>query len=303
MNILQSFADETGTHDMTGLAPGSEVAAVVGYLSRKDDWANFCSDWKAILDKYHIKVFHMSEFNNVNRRDDPTWPYHGWSRDRMQSFINELVPIARDNSLIGVGGLVSVRDYDRLTPEWLKTETQHPFHFCFQLFFDAMLHAIEIFEPPLNDKDQIAFFFDRQKQFKSKALQIYDITRAIKDSRNRMGSITFVDKEKYLPIQAADLLAFRQRKVLTRIINGLPPISTGSWDEALESRHNLVMAYYDERNLPIVISEMEAARKMTTPSEFGKFDTAMRAILTVSKTELQKREKEWKRKKTKKKRA
>lgn len=39
------------------------------------------------------------------------------------------------------------------------------------------------------------------------------------------------------------------------------------------------------------------------PPEFEKFDTAMRTILTVSKTELQKREKEWKRKKARKKRA
>jgi len=38
-------------------------------------------------------------------------------------------------------------------------------------------------------------------------------------------------------------------------------------------------------------------------SEFGKFDTAMRVILTVSKTELERREKEWKRKKAKKKQA
>ena len=41
---------------------------------------------------------------------------------------------------------------------------------------------------------------------------------------------------------------------------------------------------------------------MTNP-EFEKFDTALRQILTVSKTELQKREKEWKRKKARKKRA
>jgi hypothetical protein len=37
--------------------------------------------------------------------------------------------------------------------------------------------------------------------------------------------------------------------------------------------------------------------------EFEKFDSAMRTILTVSKTELQKREKDWKRKKARKKRA
>jgi hypothetical protein len=42
---------------------------------------------------------------------------------------------------------------------------------------------------------------------------------------------------------------------------------------------------------------------MDEPTEYRKFDAAMRTILSVSKTELQKREKEWKRKKAKKKRA
>jgi len=38
-------------------------------------------------------------------------------------------------------------------------------------------------------------------------------------------------------------------------------------------------------------------------SEFKKFDDTMRKILSVSHTELQKREKEWKRKRARKKRA
>lgn len=40
-----------------------------------------------------------------------------------------------------------------------------------------------------------------------------------------------------------------------------------------------------------------------TSPEFETFDSAMRTILTVSKTELQVREKEWKQKKDRKKRA
>ena len=38
-------------------------------------------------------------------------------------------------------------------------------------------------------------------------------------------------------------------------------------------------------------------------SEFGKFDTAMRKILSVSHDELKKREAKWKRQRAKKKRA
>jgi len=39
------------------------------------------------------------------------------------------------------------------------------------------------------------------------------------------------------------------------------------------------------------------------PSEFEKFDTVMRKVLSVSHKELQRREKEWKRKRARKKRA
>jgi U3 small nucleolar ribonucleoprotein component len=38
-------------------------------------------------------------------------------------------------------------------------------------------------------------------------------------------------------------------------------------------------------------------------TEFDKFDTVMKKVLSVSRDELQKREKEWKRKRAKKKRA
>jgi hypothetical protein len=43
--------------------------------------------------------------------------------------------------------------------------------------------------------------------------------------------------------------------------------------------------------------------KTQEPSESEKFDKVMRKILTVSKVELKKREKAWKRKRAKKKRA
>jgi len=50
---------------------------------------------------------------------------------------------------------------------------------------------------------------------------------------------------------------------------------------------------------------MEETEGKKTPSESEKFDAVMRKILTVSKTELQKREKAWrkKRERAKKKRA
>jgi hypothetical protein len=251
---LIAFADETGTHDRTGVHEGAEVAGVVGYLSWKEDWDIFTGLWNEVLKHYEVPVFHMSEFSDeINGPKNPKWPYRGWSREKKDQFIRELVANTRDNALIGVGGLVGVRDYDAIVPDWLKTQIGHPYYFCFQLFFDTILDALTKFEHPFPPGEQVAFFFDQQQEFKNKALEVFDNLHAIKDVDNRMGAITFVRKEQYIPLQAADLLAFRMRKVVTRKLKGLQAINSGSWDEELGARRNLIVGHYDADNLKIAV--------------------------------------------------
>lgn len=57
--------------------------------------------------------------------------------------------------------------------------------------------------------------------------------------------------------------------------------------------------------MPNINESNEVKDHIETPSEFTKFDDVMRKILSVSKEELKKREKAWKRKRerAKKKRA
>ena len=64
-----------------------------------------------------------------------------------------------------------------------------------------------------------------------------------------MGALIYAPRARHIQLQAADLLAYRQRKVLTRKIAGKKAVNEGSWDEELESRHNLVIGYFDEDNL------------------------------------------------------
>ena len=249
---LEAYVDESGTHDPKGSQPGSEVAAVVGYVSWKDDWKTFCEQRADVLKHYHVSVFHMAEFNKneINGRKDPKWPYRGWSNEKKDRFIRELASVAVQNALFGAGGLVSVRDYDRIIPDKLKAEAVHPYHFCFQLFFDTVLETLRNrFDVPFPPEVKVRFYFDRQQQFKEKATQLFNQVRSLRDPENRMATIQFVSKEKHIPIQAADLLAFRMRKVLTRKLKGKRPINTGSWDEELAARGNLVMSYYDAENL------------------------------------------------------
>jgi hypothetical protein len=263
MNLV-CFADETGTHDPSGRAPGAEVAGVVGCISEKGNWADFCGQWEEVLDRYKVKVFHMSEFSKPEKDGlkDPSWPYRGWGRKKMDSFIRELVPIARDNTMFAVGGFVDVKAHYGSVPEWLKSDAEKfPYYVCFQAFFDQLLVVVrDKLETPLDPGDQIAFFFGQQDQFKELALQLFGQIKQFRDSEDRMGAITFAETIKYPPLQAADLMAYRMRKLIGRKRANKPVVAEGSWDEELESRHNLIMGYLEGDNLQPIVDKVIAAR-------------------------------------------
>jgi hypothetical protein len=252
---LICYADESGTHDATGLHAGAEVATVAGYLSWQADWEVFVDEWQRVLSEYHVAAFHMSEFAAEERCARViVSPYHGWSPEKRDRFLRTLISIARDNTLVGFSAMVSVRDYDEMMPKVLKEEVQHPYHFCFQLFFDTVLDVVRTqFEQPFPQEETIRFVFDRQEQFRGHAVAVYDLIRRVKDSDGRMGPISFEHSRQAVPLQAADLLASRARKMLTRRLRGETMMTPGGWDEALFSRQNVVTSYFTKENLQDVV--------------------------------------------------
>jgi hypothetical protein len=265
---LVAYADESGTHDLTGQHQGSEVAAVIGYVSWKDTWELFCSEWQKVLNDYGIAVFHMSEcMDKINGPNDPGWPYRNWSDTKRDAFIRSLIHVALDHAWFGVGGLLNVRDYDLVSPDWLKTDAEHPYHFCFQLFFDALLPMLEkVSEPPLPPEEQVAFFFDQNRQCEDRASKAFHLIKALRDSKDRFGSITFATRKQHKPLQAADLIAYIIRQAQTRRIreghqdSWLSGVIPGSWEELLISKRNVNIAYFDASNLKTVIAELEKDR-------------------------------------------
>lgn len=258
MNLV-CFVDESGTHDTLGIEPGSEVAAVVGYLSWDTRWATFCGQWQEVLSRYGVKVFHYADLANKKE------PYYGWHKDKIERFMRELIPIARNNTIMGVGGLVSVRDYNAIIPDSAKYN--HPYHFCFDAFFGALrqflLNASKWgYESPFAPKEKIAFFFDRiDKEMRYIALEQYD-RALIHDNENRFGGIAFESTEDYPQLQAADLLVGRTRGIGRRIFQGRQPVSKNSWDEDLGVSGKILAMYYDAEILENLVRGSEVKPKV-----------------------------------------
>lgn len=265
---LVAYADESGTHDEHGLQRGSEYATVAGWLARKEHWERFTERWNDVLEEYQVPAFHLSEFDDPLGSDKPDWPYLGWDRGRCDLFIQKLITVARDNTVLGISGSVSVKDYDEVVPEWLKKDTHHPYHFSLQSFFDNILETLHDKMPHLLlPHEQVAFFFEEQEEFEKKAIELYHKVK-LRDVDNRMGSITFLQKgQRYRALEAADLLAGRMRKAVGRKLKGEDPFMPGTWNAHLNAREHLVIGYFPRDAIAAMVAEVESRNQAGRKNE------------------------------------
>jgi len=303
---LVVYADESGTHDPTGNSQGADVAGIFAYVASQSQWEELSRQWQAILDEFGVEVFHASEFaDRKNGPNKPSWPYRDWNDARRDDFIDRLITLARDGTYFSIGGILDVRAYDSLSPLKLKEQTKHPYHFCFQLVFDQLIFLLENHvDPPLLLGERVDSFFDQQSEWSAQATENYKTIKRLRDQHNRLGALAFVDKKDYIPLQAADLLAYVMRQSSSRKISKDDwRIKVNGWENKLKSRKNAYMGFYTEENLKYFLMRIGEKMETNPKSELDKFNTTLRKVLSVSREELQRREKEWKRIQARKKRA
>jgi len=260
--FLEAYADETGTHDDTGRQPGSEVAGVCGYIAWADDWQKFCGEWQQVLASHGVRRFHFAEFADVtNGPRKPDWPYRGWSNEKRDSFLNTLAIIAGKRIQRGIAALVSVRDYERIMPPHLKATYPRPYYFCLQAFLEGILEYAKSSLPlPYSASTRFSVCLDRTTFPPGSAYVIYNMLKERRDFDNRLAQITFADSRNVLPLQAADLLAYRARQITTKVLRGGQPLNLTKLEQQLGGKK--IMARYSRaRNLRELLAQSGAENR------------------------------------------
>jgi hypothetical protein len=231
------YADESGIHDPHGIQPGSEVASIAGYIATKAQWRVFERRWRTALREYNVPVFHMSEYNRKQEEQKPNSPYLGWSDAKRKRFLRRLIKIASKVPLAAFGSMVQTKEWDSILDDQTKVgmpvkkkrgremEVFNPYVTCFQNFFAKFPRFLDKAVNPLVNRhtpvSDVAFVFHRHEVFGPAAEKGYEICcEILKD--DRLGSITFAPVEKYLPLQAADLIAFYSRRRFARYLEHIP---------------------------------------------------------------------------------
>jgi hypothetical protein len=225
------YADESGTHDRAGRQPGSQYPTIAGFVAPPSAWSQFCVEWQAVLNAYGVPYFHSREFRAVkaaiehNKKASPELeknPYYGWNIKRLNTFLTTLAEIAGRGNKVPIAGTIRTLVFHEIkanleidNPEQIQMGDD-PYKYSMGEFFQT--YHKETFMRWGNFKCPVTFFFDRSTdhEWTSAFKEVYD---AFANKDLRMSGISFVDKKvmPHLPLQAADMLAYRLRQAAAQM--------------------------------------------------------------------------------------
>jgi hypothetical protein len=241
--MIIAFLDDSGSHDGAGLQPGSRVVATAGFVMLGSRCPDFDHDWTAILAEFGVCEFHMRSFAH-GRGEFERWPER-----RRNDLIKRLVAVIQEYALVAIGGLILVRDYQVILPEWVKTGIGHPVCMAFAVCLEEFVKFLNGMDVPIRAPgEKIKIVFDRMQPYHGRFIGIHQLIKRRDDHSDLLGDLIFHSRSELAQVQAADLIAYEFRKELDRICydNRRPQRKSM---EALCSRQNLVTGYMDADRL------------------------------------------------------
>jgi len=150
-------------------------------------------------------------------------PYAKWPLKTIDGFLYELAEIVGSGNKVVIGGWIETSNIHKTkvagqVPIHLKSAADDPYTWLLLNFFKNLSNDILSGWPDW--KEPISFFFDCNDDAKwiSSVVQTH---RFCKQNEIRFGELSFVDKKitPHLPLQAADMIAYRFRQLAENFHN------------------------------------------------------------------------------------
>lgn len=204
---LEAYFDESGDENRF---------LVARYLSTHERWLDFAREWCRILSCIQLPLFHMEPCISGNK------PFEGIAVTLRDQLIHKLFPLIPENTEWGLSEGVDLGVFKEVVldnvPEKSQTkDLRDPYFMCFQAALERMVLRAERHVAGLGPEDQIVCFFERQDEFCHRALEYFNRLKADEKNRpwaRRLRAPTFETREKYVPLQAADALAWLSNRFM-----------------------------------------------------------------------------------------
>ena len=200
MAALKLYFDESGTHK------SAAGIAIAGYVASTDSWLHFSEDWSVALKRFGVSCFHMTDWEN--RRGE----FKGMKERERKRLYNKLVTIIHRYAEGGLAASFHVHDFQKA-----DLLLGSPYIFCSTLAIAAANQWAET----VSFDDELEFVFEKGAETASYFKRAFEAAQKNKQfaARFRLGSISYADRRRVVPLQAADILAYETYKKLDGRLN------------------------------------------------------------------------------------
>jgi hypothetical protein len=202
--MFSAYFDESGTLDRF-----NRVLVVGGFVSSVQKWARFESEWPEVLKAAGLPpgtIFHMHRF----ARNSP--PYQDFAGDsaRKAALISSLVGCVKRNVNKAFSCSVGLRDWERINARYCFAESlNYPYPLC------GRTCVAQVMKWAQKKRGFIEFHFEKGATHNRQLKQLLKSNGDVKAK--------FESKEQKIQFQAADILAWKSRRVLAEVVEYVGP--------------------------------------------------------------------------------
>jgi hypothetical protein len=189
--------------DDSGSGGDSPYFALAGLVAETSVWQNFGKDWQLVLNSLpRIRYFKMSEAHSLNGE------FSEFSAHERDARLRLLVDVILAYPVREASVLMPKRVFHYLKNVSLPREWKGPYLYS----FIGIVTALSTFEYLLRSQ-RVDFVFDRQQKTETRVRRTFDRLRGMPPFYlDRIGSIEFKSEQDAIPLQAADFIAWQNRR-------------------------------------------------------------------------------------------
>jgi hypothetical protein len=258
--VIRAFFDDSGKES----DPSNRVVCIAGYLAAGETPWNILGDrWRQILLTHGISWLHMKDF----MPDKDEYAALKWDWPKKKAVLEDFIGAIRAAGLIGFGVGIDVDAWRKIPKEITRKEGDAQ-QFCFARIMRMIVERMKVSAP----RDFVSVHFDCDRNFTPARFQRFiGIRDRDPDAKLYLQSFTIADPRVYIPLQAADLLAWESRKDVLRRMGGFE--SREEYDSIFQILPDYFPTYISELWLESDIEEQilkpirEAQQAKQVPSE------------------------------------
>ncbi len=234
--MIRVFIDESGTH------ADSPALTVGAYIARPKAWREFTKKWKWAIRP--AKIYHCTDAAALQG------DFKDWTHTQVAEVCKKALPLIPEYTFIGLAHGINMDDMR----EALKGKDEL-WQYVGSIYGSCLYWTLgEIMQMKMvNFSDEPIAFFHETNQFQEEANKVFSEVAAKYNPLGAQVTFSFGTKEDFVPLQAADVLAYECNK---RLRNRERP-DRQSLKALKPQSGRFALKYYDRTNMDFIVKILE----------------------------------------------